>query len=227
MIRVLIALLIGGLAASAALAQGTPVQQVCPIDGKTFTYNALNVQPSHKLNLDMKRVDSFFPWPHPKCPGNGFVVYKSNLTPAEIEKLKPFVLSEQYRALSAIHSTHYLEAVLRKQLGEPPYDVAWALVQATWEVESDPKRYKDYATEALAMYDSIPLKTLANIRFRNLKRLMSGELARRLGEFESARDRFLEMRDNAELSKPNYQRVVEYQLRLIRAKDSGPHPIPD
>src|SRR5262249_40006402 len=127
----------------------------------------------------------------------------------------------------AVHSTYYLEAVLRKRLGEPPYDVAWALVQATWEGESDPKRYKDYATEALAVYDSISLETLTNIRFRNLKRLMSGGLARRLGDFDSARDRFLQMRDNAELSSPNYQRIVEYQLQLIKSKDSGPHPIPN
>jgi hypothetical protein len=226
MIRGSIAWALSALATS-ALAQGTPVQQVCPIDGKTFTYKALDVQPSRRLNLDMKRVDSFFPWPHAKCPGNGFVIYKSNLTPAEIDKLRPFVLSEEYRALSAIHSTYYLEAVLRRRLGEPPYDVAWALVQASWEVQSDPKRYKDYAREALATYDSIPMESLSNIRFRNLKRLISGELARRLGQFDSARDRFLSMRDDAELSKPNYQRVVEYQLKLVKAKDSGPHPIPD
>jgi hypothetical protein len=212
---------------AAALAQGVPTQRVCPIDGKTFTYMALDVKPSNRLYLDMKRADSFYPWPHPKCPGNGFVIYKNDLTSAEIEKLRSFVLSEEYRALGEVHTTRYLEAVLRKRLGEPAYDVAWALVQATWEVESNADRYRQYAGEALATYDSIPMESLTNIRFRNLKRMMSGELARRLGQFDSARDRFLEMRDNAELSSPNYQRIVEYQLKLIRAKDSRPRPIPD
>lgn len=215
------------LLSSGVLAQGVPVQRVCPIDGKTFTYKALDVKPSNRLYLDMKRADSFYPWPHAKCPDNGFVIYKSDLSPAEIEKLRPFVLSDEYRALSAAHTTHYLEAVLRKRLGEPAYDVAWALVQASWEVASDPERYRQYAGEALATYDSIPMESLTNIRFRNLKRMMSGELARRLGKFDSARDRFLEMRDNAELSNPTYQRIIEYQLKLIRAKDSRPRPIPD
>jgi hypothetical protein len=225
--RALAACTILGLIPFGAMAQGTPVQRACPIGGQTFTYMALNTEPSKKLNLDMKRVDSFYPWPHPKCPRNGFVIYKNDLTSAEIDKLRPYVLSEEYRALSEVHSTRYLEAILRKRLGEPAYDVAWALVQATWEVASDPDRYRRYAEEALATYDSIPLASLTNIRFRNLKRMMSGELARRLGKFDQARDRFLEMRDNAELSKPNYQRIVEYQLKLIRAKDSGPHPIPN
>lgn len=225
--RALAACAVLGLLAPAAMAQGVATQRLCPIDGKTFTYKALDVKPSARLYLDMKRADPFFPWPHPKCPDNGFVVYKNDLTSAEIEKLRPFVLSDEYRKLSEVHSTRYLEAALRKRLGDRPYDVAWALVQATWEVESDPERYRQYAEEALATYDAIPMQSLTNIRFRNLKRMMSGELARRLGKFDSARDRFLEMRDNAELSNPNYQRIVEYQLKLIRAKDSRPRPIPD
>jgi hypothetical protein len=215
------------LVAPPVMAQGVATQRVCPIDGKTFTYMAQEAKPSSRLYLDMKRADSFYPWPHAKCPGNGFVIYKGDLSSGEIEKLRPFVLSEEYRALSEAHTTHYLEAVLRKRLGEPAYDVAWALVQATWEAASDPDRYRRYAEEALATYDSIPMETLTNIRFRNMKRMMSGELARRLGKFDSARDRFLEMRDNAELSSPGYQRIVEYQLKLIRAKDSRPRPIPD
>jgi hypothetical protein len=227
MIRLALAGALLAAVGGAAFAQGAPRQAVCPIDGKTFTYMALDTKPSGRLYLDMKRADSFFPWPHAKCPGNGFVIYKSTLTSAEIEKLRPFVLSDEYRALSEAHSTRYLEAVLRKRLGEPPYDVAWALVQATWEAAPDPERYRQYAEEALATYDAIPLESLTNIRFRNLKRMMSGELARRLGKFDSARERFLEMRDNAELSSPSYQRIVEYQLRLIRASDSRPRPIPD
>lgn len=209
-----------------ALPQGTPIQRICPIDGKTFTYMAMNARPSRELNLDMKPIDSFAPWPHPKCPGNGFVMYKSELSDTEIAKLRPFVLSAEYRAMSEVHSSRYLEAILRKQLGESPYNVAWALVQASWEVASEPVRYRQYAEEALAVYDSIPLDSLPNIRHRILKRMISGELARRLGNFDSARERFLEMRDSAELSKPFYQRTIELQLKLIRSKDSGSHPIP-
>lgn len=212
---------------AAASAQGVPVQRICPIDGKSFTYQAAGSPPSRELHLDMKPADATSPWPHPKCPGNGFVLYKSNLSAAEVANLRDFVLSDKYRSLSEVHSTRYLEAVLRRQLGESPYNIAWALVQATWEVSSDPVRYKQYADEALSTYDSIPLNSLSDIRHRILKQMISGELARRLGQFESAKDRFLGIRDNAELSKPFYQRIVELQLKLIRAKDAGSHRTPN
>jgi hypothetical protein len=175
----------------------------------------------------MKPVDATAPWPHPKCPGNGFVLYKRDFTDAEIAKLREFVLSSHYRSMSETHSTRYLEAVLRRHLGEPPYDVGWSLVQASWEVQSNPVRYRQHAEEALATYDAIPLQNLPDIRQRIVKRMISGELARRLGRFESARERFLEMRDSAELAKPFYQRIVELQLKLVRAKDTRSHPIPN
>jgi hypothetical protein len=213
-------------AATAALAQGTAVQRVCPLDGERFSYQDPPPLKSRETYLDQRPVDPTGTWPHAKCPTSGLVLYKSSFSESEIAKLRDFVRSEQYQAMSKVHATHYLEALLRRQLGESPYAVAWALVQATWEVSSDPVRYKQYAEEALALYDSIPLDSLKEIRFRILKRMISGELARRLGRFDSARERFLEMRDSAELAKPFYQRIVELQLKLVRARDSGPHRIP-
>lgn len=199
---------------------------ICPIGGERFAYKPPPPLASRETYLDQRPVDPAAPWPHAKCPGNGFVIYKSNFSDAEIAKLRDFVLSEQYRALSAAHTTHYLEAVLRRQLGESSYAVAWALVQASWQAWEDPSRYQKYADAALSAYDAIPLESLPEIRHRILKRMISGELARRLGRFESARDRFLEMRDNAELSKPFFQRIVELQLKLVRAGDTRPHRIP-
>ena len=212
---------------SAKSAEGVPVPRICPIDGKKFQYLAPNAPPSRELHLDMKPLDSTAPWPHPKCPGNGFVLYKRDFTDEELARLRGYVLSSEYRSLSEKHPTRYLEAVLRKRLGESPYAVAWSLVQASWEAYSDPMRYQQYAEEALAIYDAIPLQALPDIRHRILKRMISGELARRLGLFESAKDRFLEMRDSAELANPFYQKIIEFQLKLVRARDSRSHPTPN
>lgn len=214
------------LSASAAFAQAAPVQRVCPIDGASFAWQGPPPLASRQTYLDQRPVDPSYPWPHAKCPDNGFVLYKSSFSQAEITKLRAFVLSDRYQSLSKTHTTHYLEAVLRRHLGESSYAVAWALVQASWQTAADPVRYKQYAGEALALYDSISLEKLPEIRHRILKRMISGELARRLGRFESARERFLEMRDSAELSKPFYQRIVELQLKLVRARDSRSHRIP-
>lgn len=225
--RVIVCCLLFSSSIAANSAEGVLVPRICPIDGQQFQYLAPNAPPSRELHLDMKPMDSTAPWPHPKCPGNGFVLYKRDFSDSEIAKLREFVLSNQYRSLSEIHPTRYLEAVLRKQLGESPYAVAWSLVQASWEAYSDPVRYQQYAEEALAAYDAIPLQALPDIRHRILKRMISGELARRLGLFDSARDRFLEMRDIAELAKPFYQRIIEFQLKLVRAKDTRSHPTPN
>ena len=213
-------------AVTIAAAQSVPVQRLCPIDGSRFQYQPPPALTSRETYLDQRPVDPNAPWPHAKCLGNGFVLYKSSFTEAELAKLREFVLSDRYRQLSDAHPTHYLEALLRKHLGESPYAVAWSLVQASWQASADPARYQQYAGEALATYDSIPISALTDIRHRILKRMLSGELARRLGQFESARERFLEMRDNGEFSTKFLQRIIEFQLKLVRAKDTGSHRIP-
>lgn len=227
MLRILLWSALLSIAMRAGAAEGVPVDRICPLDGKRFQYLAPNAPPNREIALDMKPIDDTAPWPHPKCPDSGFVLYKRDFTGAELDRLREFVLGKEYRALSEQHGTRYLEAMLRKYLGESPYAIAWSLVQASWEAYADPVRYKQYAEEALATYDAIPLQSLSDIRHRILKRMMSGELARRLGQFESARDRFLEMRDSGELAKPFYQRTIELQLRLVRAKDSRSHRTPN
>jgi hypothetical protein len=112
-----------------ALAQKVSV--VCPLDGERFGHEAPSPLTSRETYLDQRPVDAWAPWPHAKCPASGFVVYKSEFTAAELAKLRPIVASDKYRALAATHTTHYLEAVLRRELGETPYAVAWALVQAS------------------------------------------------------------------------------------------------
>ena len=209
-----------------ASAQGGSVQRTCPIDGSRFQYQPPPALTSRETYLDQRSVDPNAPWPHAKCPGNGFVLYKSNFPENEIAKLREFVLSDRYRSMSDIHSTRYLEAALRKHLGESPYVVAWSLVQATWEVSSDPVRYRGYAEEALATYDGIKLEALPDIRHRILKRMLSAEFARRLGLFDSAKERLLEMRDDGEFSTKFLQRIIDFQLKLVRAKDTGSHRIP-
>jgi len=213
--------------AAAALAQGAVVPVVCPVDGNVFQFQLPPPATSRETYLDMRPVEpATAPWPHPKCPGNGFVLYKQTFSQSEIAELREFVFSDRYRSMVDVHSTRYLEAALRRHMGESRYAVAWSLVQATWEVSSDPVRYKQYAEEALAAYDAIPLDALRESRHRVLKQMVSGELARRLGRFESARERFLGMRDNPEFSTRFLQRIIELQLKLIKSGDTGTHRTP-
>lgn len=212
--------------AATVRAQSTTVEAVCPIDGEKFKYQTAPQRTSNETYLDQRPVDPAFPWPHAKCPTSGFVIYRSNFPKNRLSRLQEYVKTDEYQRAAKIHTTHYLEALMRRQMGDSPYSVAYALLQASWEVAGEPERYKQYAGEALAAYDAIPLESLPQIRERIFKRLISGELARRLGQFDSAENRFLALRDAAELSKPFFQKIVELQLKLVRARDSSPQRIP-
>lgn len=225
-----IVFLIGFFCASTtwALAQGSTVDRTCPIDGKRFQYQTAPASVYRELYLDMKPVDpSISSWPLPKCPDNGFVMYKDKFSESKIRKFRKFVISEPYRSLTNTHGTHYLAAVLMKRVEEPPYDVAWSLVRASWEAANDPARYQQYAEEALAAYEALPEGRLLPRRERVVREMMSGELERRLRRFDAAKKRFSGIRDEAEFTTPVLQRVIQLQLKLVSAKDSGIHRMPN
>lgn len=219
-----------GLMCAAVLggqAQGASTTVTCPIDGKRFQHETPPAATSPQRYLDMKPVDpANAPWPLPQCPDNGFVVYKKEFSESEVGKLRKFVASDNYRAMIGIHTNYYLAAILRREAGDPQYDVAWTLAQASWEVAKDPARYRQYAEEALAAYDALPDGSLLDRRQHTLREMMSGELERRLGRFDDAEKRFRRIRDAAEFTSPQLQQVITLQLKLISAKDAGSHLMP-
>ena len=100
--------------ATLAIAEENSVEKTCPIDGKVFEYRLPPESTSRGLYLDMKPVEpGKSSWPLPKCPGNGFVLYKDRFSESKIRKFRQFVLSEPYRSMVDGHPTHYLAAVLK------------------------------------------------------------------------------------------------------------------
>ena len=79
----------------------------------------------------------------------------------------------------------------------------------------------------LAAYNALPEGRALPRRQRVVKEMISGELERRLDLFESAKRRISGIRDEAEFTTPVLQRVIRLQLRLIGAKDSGIHRMPN
>jgi hypothetical protein len=221
----LAALFVLGLLAGAAAAQGTVVAMTCPIDGKRFQYQSPPSAALQGRHLDMKPVAEVkLPWPLPQCPGNGFVVYKKDFKESEIARLREVVASERYRAMLGKDSGYYLAGILRREAGDPLYDVAWSLTQATWEVADDPVRYRKYAEEALAAYNALPAKL--DRRQNTVREMISGELERRLGLFDAAERRFRRLRDAAEFTAPQLQHAIGLELQLIDKKDSGTYAMP-
>ena len=100
------------LACAAPWAVADQVNLTCPIDGKSFAYETPPKEPLRGRDLDMRPVASYrTPWPLPQCPENGFVLYKNDdFSAEELAKLRPFVASEEYRALLRAHTRDYIAA---------------------------------------------------------------------------------------------------------------------
>lgn len=127
----------------------------CPIGGETFSSFAQLSGYQAGSFLDLKPYGMLTaPDPLPVCPSNGLVMYKYKFTQKELIRLEEYVLSEEYRNLRKIHTSYYLVSRLKKYLGAPQNEIAFTLLQATWEAKPG-EQYRQYALEALEIYKSM------------------------------------------------------------------------
>ena len=147
-VRVLVVLLCG-LTATAALASTYhEVDVTCPIDGQVFKTREAKSGTKLGNYLDMKPYGPMpAPWPIARCPGNGFVIYRPVFSSEELQRFRAYVATDEYRALLRPHSNYYLAARLQIHNGEPPRQVAYTLLKASWEAEGT-ELYPRYAREA-------------------------------------------------------------------------------
>jgi len=232
------------------------VSFTCPIGGETFS--SLAQLSGYQIGsfLDLKPYGMLAaPNPLPRCPANGLVMYKSKFTQEELARLEEYVLSEEYQSLRKAHTSYYLVSRLKKYLGAPQNEIAFTLLQATWEAKPG-EQYSQYALEALEIYKSMlqshypdsPRRIAAtktpsanrwaasgiqrieapdeNILWLRCQ-LVAGELERRLGRFEEAETRFAELAKLSEIVKGAERGIVELQMQLIKTKNSRPEKIPE
>lgn len=206
----------------------TPVEAelVCPIDGEKFKTMLAVPDTPLSFHLDLKPSGpNGAIWPLAKCPSSGFVMYKRDFSEDELARLRPYVASAQYQALSEAHTNYYLGARLRAHLGATPAHLAYVLLQATWEADSRP-RYEQYATEALETFKRVLAGPIPNAKEWINAQFVTGELERRLGRFEDARARFHALSDRDEVGEGTFRQVLQLQLRLIEARNTASHLIP-
>ena len=203
------------------------VEVTCPIGGERFETVVAMSGTQFGQNLDRRPFGAIVtPWPLSKCPSNGFVIYKDDLTASEIDRLTPYVKSATYQTLQKKESDYYLAAHLMQYLGAPKSTIADALLKATWEAELD-DRYERYAVEALAAYEALisdPSRELTPAQTASYQQI-SGELERRLGLFDKASRRFTALIDAPGVKGSELEQVVRQEIALTEAKDSGTHPI--
>lgn len=198
----------------------------CPIDGEKFRTSLAASGTSYGRFLDLKPFGpTAAPWPLAKCPSTGFVLYKETFSEGEIARLREYVGSDEYKGLKSDHSSYYLAAKLRTHLGEKPNQLAYMLLQATWEAKSG-EQYRQYAAAALEAYKLALAEPYADQQRWISDQLVAGELERRLEQFDSSKSRFVSLAERDELKTGVLRDIVELQLQLIEAKDSSSKMIP-
>lgn len=196
----------------------------CPIGGEEFETRSVGSGTAFGQNLDRRQLGAIAsPWPIAKCPGNGFVLFREEFEPAELELLAAVVASPEYQAAQKLETNYYLAAILASKLGATPVQLAnWSL-KATWEVEGD-ARYPRYAAEALARIESLlATDTSLEADDRHGWEQLAGELERRLGRFEPARRRLEDLMPR--IVGSDLEPLVRQELRLIQARDIRTHPV--
>jgi len=201
------------------------VDLVCPLDGEKFKQVLSMSGTRYGQMLDLKPFGpTVAPWPLPVCPTSGFVVYRHDFQPDEIERFRTFVATPEYAA-ARTETPYFRVAKLQTFLGEDRSAVALSLLQATWEAES-PDQYARYARDALELYRGVLSNSKQEGKRWPLQQLVAGELERRLGLFEEARARFTELRTLEQFRTGVFARMVDLQLRLIDQRDTTSHQIP-
>lgn len=201
---------------------------VCPIDGKAFTATVMTSGTSFGAYFDGQLIGPIMsPGPLLTCPGNGFIIDRPDgYSEAELAKLRPFVASDEYRGWVAKESQYWRLARQRAFLGEDPDSIAYALLQATWEAGGE--QYDRYAAEAVDALQQQAKREVDQGKEAVGARMLVGELQRRLGRFDDARATFAGLRadpafpgEGDDRAKTYRRQVLEAQLQLIEARDSG------
>ena len=128
---------------------GFPMPQAikCPVGGKSFTHTTTGSYSTWGYRPDGKPYGSWdFPMQLPKCPGNGLVIF-DDFTKAEVKRLELLVESAEYRAIRDKETNYYLAAWLMERLGRPAIDIAWAIVQASWQADGRPELKRRYQAD--------------------------------------------------------------------------------
>jgi hypothetical protein len=129
--------LIASAWASAPAMAGFPMTQKakCPVGGESVTYTTTGSYSTWGARPDGKPYGSWdFPMELPKCPGNGLVMF-DQFTKEEVKRLEALVGGAEYRAMKDVETNYFLAAWLAEKLGRKPIEVAWMLVQASWETD--------------------------------------------------------------------------------------------
>ncbi len=196
------------------------VEMTCPYDGTKFRTTVLASWSTWGSDLDHRPTGGL--WPLAECPTNGFVFLQDKYTEEELERLRPLVLSDEYQALKT-EVTYYRAYWLRQRTGASRELTSLTLLQATWQVAHNQEKYARYVGELL---DRLPSDIRAETEQNKVLRLrmLYGELLRRTGRFDEAKDYFQDLLSDLKPDS-NESIITKLQITLSDKRDAKPRSV--
>jgi hypothetical protein len=197
----------------------------CPLDGTTSTYQAVNSFSQFGMQLDLRPLGALVaPIPMPVCRDGGFVIYRDDFDDEEIALSRRLVRTPEYRVLRESETDYFVAAYQAGKLGEDAWTIAILTLQATWEVQGNPKKYDHYAALAVtrleeAGKDYSPAGGTAE-QWWTVK-LLIVNLHRRLGELDTAGKLLAELPYSDEPADSGYRALGARLADLIARKDAA------
>lgn len=213
-------LLASSLAAAPALAFVPAVgHAVCPIDGKPFDYPSFAAYSTYGARLDGKPFGSAsFPLALAECPGSKFPVYRE-FKPEEIAKVKAVAASAEFRALADETPYFRLHGVVAA-MGETQDARTYTALEATWQAEGQPERYRRYAAVYFQEADALVAQSKPTDQAYWNAQFYAADVARQSGDFAGAAARLAKLNDPA--APAGMAAVIKQEAGLIEARNTKP-----
>ena len=216
--KAVIPLLVASAAVGHTMAEET---YICPLDGTKFTATTDLSGTSDGRRLDLKPLGNTpAPWSVPICPTDHFALVKKSFTEDEKAALRKVVADPDYQRIAIDHASYFLVARIFEALREPPVEVAFAYLEASWQSESGP-HYQEALENALAWFDRVKEGKRVET-----SRVVGIEILRLLGRFDAAAERLQSVERDLKDPTNHSQRALQKERELIDKRDRAPHEFP-
>jgi hypothetical protein len=219
-----------GLLLAAGAQAATPYREKikCPLGGQEFEVTRTASMSTFGQRLDGKpRTSWIAPFPLEICP-NGFIIFDKpdSFTAERLERIAPIIADPAYRKVLAEEPNYAALAYVLERLGEPGENVAYAILQASWQVDDDADAYRRYQRRYIAAAE--PLLAAKGKAWSGYPPLSAWLInARRVtGDFDGAAKALAALDLSAQEPKrrENWQPAFDELGKLIAARDARIDP---